>query len=149
MSLTTGDVQQFLRDYGPYNILLDEIEFTTSDIEAGMRFTTSRYNAIPPLTTYSEATFPNEWLMLIGVCAHLMQSEAFLQLRNQATYRDGDIENIGVDDKFALYTQLSDKLSAEWRNTAQKIKQHINMEGAYGSLSSGYRWLRTGMRTID
>lgn len=149
MSLTPGDVRQFLRDYGPYNILLDAVEFTEDDIAAGMRFTSMRYNALTPVTTFNEETFPNEWLMLIGVCAHLLQSEAFLQLRNQATYRDGDIENIGADDKFSQYTQLSDKLSAEWTNMAQKIKQQQNMESAYGSLSSGYRWLRTGMRNVD
>ena len=149
MSLTPGDVRQFLRDYGPYNILLDAVEFTPDDIAAGMRFTTMRYNALTPVSTYTEDTFPNEWLMLIGVCAHLLQSESFLQLRNQATYRDGDIENIGVDDKFAQYSQLSEKLSAEWRGTAQKIKQQMNMEGAYGNLSSGYRWLRTGTWSIE
>jgi len=148
MSLTPGDIRQFLRDYGPYNLLLDAVEFTVDDVNAAMRFTAMRYNALTPVSTFDKDNFPNEWLMLIGACAHLLQSEAFLQLRNQATYRDGDIENIGIDDKFSQYTQLSEKLAAEWRETAQKIKQQANMESAYGSLSSGYSWLRTGTRYI-
>jgi len=149
MALTPGDVSQFLRDYGDYNILLDEIQFTEDEIENAMRFTVSRYNAITPVTNVTEDNFPNEWIFLIGVCSHLMQSEAFLQIRNQATYRDGDIENIGVDDKFALYMQLVGKLDTDWNTYAAKIKQQENMEGAYGSLSSGYRYLRSGTRNIN
>ncbi len=149
MTLTPGDISQFLRDYGEYNILLDAVEFTTDDIEKAMYFTTQRYNALTPISTVTVENFPNEWLLLIGTCSHLMQSEAFLQLRNQATYRDGDIENIGVDDKFALYQKLSASLSNDWTNTAQKIKQQLNMESCYGSLSSGYRYVRSGTRNLN
>lgn len=149
MPLTSGDVTQFLRDYGAYNILLDAVEFTEDEINKAMHFTASRYNALTPVTNFIPDTFPNDWLLLIGTCAHLMQSEAFLQLRNQATYRDGDVENIGVDDKFLLYQQLKKSLDADWNNTAHKIKQQDNMESCYGSLSSGYRWLRSGIRNID
>lgn len=141
MPLTPGDVTQFLRDYGEYNILLDAVEFTEDDIEKAMYFAAQRYNALTPISSVTAENFPNEWLLLIGTCIHLLQSEAFLQLRNQATYRDGDIENIGVDDKFPLYQQLSASLASDWTNTAQKIKQQLNMESCYGSLSSGYRWL--------
>lgn len=149
MPLKPGDVTQFLRDYGEYNILLDAVEFTEDDIEKAMYFTAMRYNALTPVTTVTAENFPNEWLLLIGTCSHLMRSEAFLQIRNQATYRDGDIENIGVDDKFALYQQLSQSLANEWTISAQKIKQQANMESCYGSLSSGYRWLRSGIRNVD
>lgn len=149
MSLTPGDVTQFLRDYGEYNLLLDAAEFSPDDVEKAMRFTVSRFNALTPTSTYATSNFPNEWLLLIGTCSHLMQSEAFLQLRNQVTYRDGDVENIGVDDKLALYQQLSANLAKDWNNHAQKIKQQINMESAYGSLSSGYRYLRSGTRNIN
>lgn len=148
MALTPGDVTQFLRDYGDYNILLDNVQFTEDEVNAAMRFTVARYNLLSPTTTYTSDTFPNEWLFLIGVCSHLMHSEAFLQLRNQADYQDGDIQNPGIDNKFALYKQLSDALAAEWTNNAQKLKQQINMESCYDSLSSGYRYLRTGMRNI-
>jgi hypothetical protein len=149
MSLTSGDVTQFLRDYGEYNILLDEVEFSPDDINKAMHFAVQRFNALTPTSTYTTDNFPNEWILLIGTCSHLMMSESFLQLRNQATYRDGDIENIGVDDKFALYQQLSANLANDWNTHAQKIKQQINMESAYGSLSSGYRWLRTGTRNTN
>jgi len=150
-TLTSGDVREFLRDYGEYNILLDNVEFTEDEIEKAMSFAVDRYNLITPITNVTPATFPNRYLLLIGTCIHLLQSEAFLQLRNQATYRDGDVENIGLDDKAALYMQLSDRLNAEWgppsgggMGAAQKIKQQNNMENAYDSLSSGYRYVAYG-----
>ncbi len=148
MALTSGDVTQFLRDYADVNILLDNVQFTEDEINRAMELVLSRYNLLPPMTTYTVDTFPNEWLFLIGVSSHLMHSEAFLQLRNQADYQDGDVQNPGIDNKFALYKQLSDSLAADWNNNAQKLKQQINMESCYDSLSSGYRYLRTGMRNI-
>jgi hypothetical protein len=148
MALTPGDVTQFLRDYADVNILLDNVQFTQDDIEKAMSMVTSRYNLLSPTTTYTPDTFPNEWLFLIGVCSHLMHSEAFLQLRNQADYQDGDVQNPGIDNKFTAYKQLSDALAADWTGNAQKLKQQMNMEGCYDSLSSGYRYLRTGMRNI-
>ena len=149
MSLNPGDVTQFLRDFGEYNILLDAVQFTQEDIDKAMQFTASRYNALTPVTNFTSDNFPNDWLLLIGTCAHLMQSEAFLQIRNHENYRDGDVENIGVDDKFPLYQKLCAKLENDWNNTAQKIKQQANMESCYGSLSSGYRYLRSGTRNRD
>jgi len=144
--LTSGDVREFLRDYGEYNILLDSVEFTEDEIEKAMSFAVDRYNLLTPMTNLTEDTFPNRWLLLIGTCSHLMQSAAFLQLRNQATYNDGDVERIGIDDKFALYQQLAGALATDWNRYAQKVKQQVNMEGGYGSLSSGYRYVRPGTR---
>jgi hypothetical protein len=148
MALTPGDVTQFLRDYPEYNILLDNVQFTEDDVNSAMRMVVSRFNLLSPMTTYTADTFPSEWLFLIGVTSHLMHSEAFLQLRNQAEYQDGDVQNPGIDNKFTAYKQLSDALAADWNNNAQKLKQQINMESCYDSLSSGYRYLRTGMRNI-
>jgi len=147
--LNPGEVSEFLRDFPEYNILLDNVQFTEDEINSAIRFTIERYNALTPVTQYTSDNFPNKWILLIGTCAHLMHSEIFLQLRNQATYRDGDIENIGIDDKAALYQALVDRLDNLWNSHAQKIKQQINLESAYGYLSSGYRWIRSGLRSYD
>jgi len=149
MSLTSGDVREFLRDYGDFNVLLDAVEFTEDEIEKAMQFATDRYNLITPTSNVTPDTFPNRWLLLIGTCIHLLQSAAFLQLRNQATYNDGDVERIGIDDKFALYQQLANSLASDWSQSAQKLKQQKNMEGAYDSLGSGYGWLRSGSRNVS
>lgn len=147
MAITSGQVSRFLRDVSDNNILLAEVQFTEEDINDAMLFAASEFNAITPVTTYTIDTFPNDWLFLMGTAAHLMQSESFLQLRNQATYSDGDVQNIGVDDKFTFYRQLAADLKAEWKTAAQKVKQQINMESGYDSLSSGYRYIYPGARS--
>lgn len=147
MAITSGHVTRFLRDFADNNILLDDVQFTEEDISDAMMFAVSEFNVMTPASNYTIEAFPNDWLLLLGTAAHLMKSEAFLQLRNQATYNDGDVQNIGVDDKFGLYTQLSENLKTDWRERAQKYKQQQNMEGGYGSLSSGYRYIYPGARS--
>ena len=79
-------------------------------------------------------------MLLIGTVRFLLQSESFLQIRNQATYQDGDIAPIGIDDKQAAYAQLAQVLrESEWDELVRGIKTQNNMEGAYNSLGSGYR----------
>lgn len=147
MAITTGHVSRFLRDFADNNILLAEVQFTEEDITDAMYFAVAEYNALTPVTTATADAFPNDWLLLMGTAAHLMRSESFLQLRNQATYNDGDIQNIGVDDKFTFYSQLAESLKQEWKTTAQKVKQQQNMESGYGYLSSGYRYIYPGARS--
>lgn len=149
MSVTAGHVQRFLRDYAQNNVLLDNVQFESEDIIDATKFAIAEYNAMTPVSSFDESSFPNDWVLLMGICAHLMQSEAFLQLRNQATYQDGDIQNIGVDDKFSFYNGLAQQLKSDWKAVAQKMKQQSNMEQAYGSLSSGYRYLYPGFRGRD
>lgn len=145
MPVTPGDVTRFLRDYPSYNVLLDDVQFDDDDIAAAIRFAISEFNAITPVSSYDldkPDKFPNEWLLLLGTAAHLMSSEAFLQIRNQVTYEDGNVA-VGVDDKWQAYTNLRNTLKQEWKSTAQKFKQQKNMEGCYDGLSSGYTWIRT------
>lgn len=146
MSINPGHVQRFLRDYAQNNILLDAVQFEEEDIADATKFAIAEYNAMTPISTVDEDSFPNDWVLLMGIVSHLMRSESFLQLRNQATYQDGDIQNIGVDDKFAFYNQLAQQLKSDWKDAAQKIKQQINLESTYNSLSSGYRFLYPGFR---
>ncbi len=146
MALTLGQVTRFLRDHPSYNILLDDVQFAEEDVTDAMHFAIEQYNAITPVTQFTESNFPNDYIMLIGTCAHLMRSEGFLQLRNQLTYNDGDVNPIGVDDKYAAYTGLRDTLAGEWKEMARAVKTQTNMEQGYGSLSSGYTRIRTGIK---
>ena len=146
MELTLGQVTRFLRDYPSYNILLDDVQFSEEDVEQAMYFAAQKYNAMTPVTNYTTSNFPNDYVLLIGTCCMLMRSEAFLQVRNQLTYNDGDVAPIGVDDKMAAYLSLKNDLDAEWTAMARPMKNQQNMEQAYGSLKSGYAYIRTGMK---
>lgn len=146
MPVTLGQVTRFLRDFPKYNILLDDVQFSEEDVSDAMHFAVSQYNAMTPITNYEEDNFPNDYVLLLGICSHLMRSESFLQIRNQLTYQDGDVAPIGVDDKFQAYTALSNALKEEWTAASRQMKTQINMEQGYGKLSSGYAHIRTGIK---
>jgi len=138
--ITPGQVSRFLRDHPDNNILLGDVQFEEEDINDAIAFAISEFNAMAPITNYNAENFPNDWLLLLGTTAHLLKSEAFLQIRNMATYADGDIQNIGVDDKAGPYMNLVQALQAEWQEKAQRYKQQINMESGYGYMPSGYAY---------
>jgi hypothetical protein len=132
--VTSDKVRMFLRDYAPNNILLDQVQFTDTEIQEAVDFATDEWNSIVPLTGTS---IPKS-LLLLGTAAWLSMSESFLQLRNQATYQDGNIASIGVDDKHVPYLQMARALKEEWKTTAREYKKYNNAAGGYGSLHSGY-----------
>jgi hypothetical protein len=129
-----------MRDVPSKNILLDTVEFDQKDIDQAIEMVSSRYNAFPPQSGIMAQSWPAhlQYVLLLGVAAYLIKSCAFLQLRNQATYQDGDIAPIGIDDKYPLYIQLAQVLDAEWSQLVQQIKIQNNLESAYGCVSSGY-----------
>lgn len=139
--VTLDEVRRFMRDYPNKNILLDDVEFSQADIEQGIVFVTSAYNTVTPLSSIDPTGWPQNlrYLLLLGLAWYLIKSATFLQLRNQATYQDGDIAPIGIDDKFALYMSLWQSLKQEWDEMTKLAKTQMNLESMYGSLSSGYR----------
>ena len=137
--LTSDDVRLFLRDFPQFNLLLDQVQFTNSEISKAVDFTVDNFNVIPPITSFSADIIPKS-LLLIGTVSWLLRSESFLQVRNQVTYSDGDISPIGIDDKAGLYSQLARELRDQFQIESQKFKIADNMSKAYGSVGSGYRW---------
>lgn len=144
-TLTVEDVRWFLRDFvgqvpgtGVSNVLLDNVEFSDDDIRRAKRFTVSRWNAMLPPSTDTETTIP-EWLLLMGMCEILMQSESFRQNRNALTYQDGNITPVGLDDKVQQYMALAQALRAEFEEKSRMLKVSRNLESVYSSLGSGYR----------
>jgi len=129
-----------MRDRADRNILLDDVEFTDEDVNQGLEFVTSAYNAVTPQTDIMPQSWPPhlQYVLLLGVSWYLIKSATFLQLRNQATYQDGDIQPIGIDDKYPLYMQLWQSLKQEWDTIVRDIKTQNNLESAYGYVGSGY-----------
>lgn len=143
--LNRDRIRRFMRDYagqvkdtGVINILLDNVEFSDADVADAIEFTVNYYTALPPIIgLFTEGNIPPV-VLLYGVAAHLLNSEAMRQLRNQATVQDGDVQPIGIDDKFQLYQTASNWMREQFKELAQRIKVQLNMRGAYGGLASGY-----------
>ena len=141
--VTIDQVRMFLRDRADRNILLDDVDFSTDELNQALEFVVSAYNSITPQTSLLPQSFPThlKYVLLLGCGWYLMRSQAHLQIRNQATVQDGSIAPIGIDDKYSLYLQLSQTLKQEWDELARAIKMENNLAEAYGSLSSGYRFV--------
>ncbi len=139
--VSKDQLRLFLRDKVENNILLDAVQFTDDEVNLALEMATSAFNAVTPQTSLTPQTFPTHlrYVLLIGTARFLLMTESFLQARNQATVQDGDVSPIGIDDKAALYSQLSKSLKDEWDELVRGIKTQNNMEGAYGTLGSGYR----------
>lgn len=137
--ISTDQIRVFLRDKSEKNILLADVQFTQKEVDQAISFAVDNFNAITPQSNYDPTSFPNRYLLLIGTAKYLMLSETFLQIRNQATYQDGDIAPIGIDDKQAAYAQLFQLVKSEWDELSRGIKTQNNMESAYNALGSGYR----------
>ena len=144
-TVTVDEVKRFMRDQATYNILLDEVEFTEDDINAALGFAVDEFNAFTPMTAYDGDSFPNRWILLMGTVKHLLTSEVFLQLRNEVHVSDGTLP-IGIDDKASAYLAFRNTIRSEWDSKVGDMKQQINMEGGYGGVSSGYRYIRSGTR---
>jgi len=139
--VSKDQVRMFLRDRADRNILLDEVQFTDDELNLATEMCVSAFNAVTPQSRFSPSSFPEHlrYVLLIGTARFLLMSESFVQVRNQATYQDGDIAPIGIDDKASLYSQMAQGLKAEWDELVRGIKTQNNMESAYGTLGSGYR----------
>ncbi len=137
-ALTIEDVQDFLRDHPQVNILLDEVEHPENLIEKAIAFTVDFWNALPPASNNTASKIPRS-ILLLGTSAWLLRSMAALQLRNQATVRDGIVSPIGIDDKYGQYMQLAGDFHAQFTNMANAVKVNRNCESAYGSLGSGFK----------
>jgi hypothetical protein len=90
-----------------------------------------------PFTSLPVDSIPRT-LLFYGAVGHLLWSESFRQMRNQATVQDGDVAPIGIDDKASAYTQASQLLWAKFDELCRGIKTQRNMESMYGGISSGY-----------
>jgi len=143
--LTRDEARRWLRDFPPglvpktgvMNVLLEGVEFSDEDVDAGLQGAVDRYNVMTPTTLLQVDMVPRT-LLLYGCVAHLLWSESFRQLRNQATVQDGDVQPIGIDDKTAPYTQASKLLWDKFDELARGVKTQRNMESMYGGISSGY-----------
>jgi len=132
----------FMRDRAENNILLDQVQFTDAELNNALEMCVSAFNAVTPQTNLTPMSFPQhlKYVLLIGTTRFLLMSESFMQARNQATVQDGDVSPIGIDDKAALYSQLAKGLKEEWDELVRGVKTQQNMESAYGTLGSGYRY---------
>ena len=133
--VTPDQVRDFMRDFPDKNILVDGVEFEDSEVERALKMTISMGNAIARPTSYSVTNFPNDYVLLMGVCSYLLKSEGLRQLRNEAMYQDGNIQPVGLDNKQQSYAALAAQYLQEFTQMLTAIKIQENMT-SFGQMSS-------------
>ena len=70
---------------------------------------------------------PNNYVLMLGASGHLTKSEAIRQLRNQSQFQDGNIQGVGMDEKYQFYMNLSQSLTSEFSGHVSQMKITSNM----------------------
>lgn len=140
--ISIDEVRAFLRDYPEKNPLLDDVEFSDSELTTSIDRAIDFANIVDRPTNWTPSSFPNKLLLLMGSVSYLLMSESFRQLRNEAIYQDGNIQPVGLDNKQAAYAGLSQSLRAEFRSSVSQLKIAQNMEtrGFYRSPLAYRAW---------
>lgn len=120
-------LRQFMRDYVDMNPLHDDVEFSDEELEVALNQACLHANVIGRPTSYTVGTFPNAYVLNIGAVSHLQKSEAMRQLRNQASFQDGNIQGVGIDDKSSGYLQLAQMMQQEFTQHVQNLKITSNL----------------------
>jgi len=126
-SKQVDSLRQFMRDYVEMNPLHDDVEFSDEELEVALNQACLHANAIGRPTSYTVGTFPNAYVLNIGAVSHLQKSEAMRQLRNQASFQDGNIQGVGIDDKSSGYLQLAQMMQQEFTQHVQNLKITSNL----------------------
>lgn len=126
-SRTAQKLREFMRDFVEYNPLHADVEFSDKEIDTALEQAVMHANVLGRPTKYTVGTFPNEYVLHLGATSYLLKSEAMRQLRNQASFQDGNIQGVGVDDKSQAYLQLSQVMQQEFVQHVQNIKITSNL----------------------
>ena len=133
--VTPEQVREFMRDFPDMNPLIDGVEFKEDAVVRAIRMTVSMSNTVSRPTSYTVTDFPNDYVLLMGVCSYLLKSEGLRQLRNEAMYQDGNIQPVGLDNKQQAYAALAGQYLQEFIQMITSIKVQANLS-SFGSMSS-------------
>ena len=139
LTLSIAEIRMTLRDTDPEgNFLLEELDFTRSEIALCIRRCIDYWNeALPPVTTYKATNFPWRYHLSKGVAALLHQMAANHKMRNDLPYAAGGVT---VQDtiKFKQYLDFYKEYWTEWIDWVRDRKLQINISGGFQILGSGY-----------
>ena len=137
-AITIPEIRMALLDFGCSNTLLDDVEFTDTEIMFAIRRPIDRWNETTPnLILYSPATFPWREHWMIGTVGYLLRMAAHKYRRNNLTYQASGM-SVADQDKFNQYEAIAKDRIAEYDEWMRNKKIEINVANAYGTLSSGY-----------
>lgn len=100
-------IKEYIKDKPELNILYDNLDqFGEELMDMVIPMTYNEAAILAPAVAMDKTRVPDV-IMLHGVIARLLESESFLELRNQLQYQDNNMSSVPLSSKQAQYTQLS------------------------------------------
>ena len=113
--------------------LLDDLEFTDSEIMYCIRQAVDIWNETPPhIYTFTAFNFPYRYHWIRGTCALLYKIAVKKYTRNQLAYSAGGV-TIDDQNKQQQYTAIANELDQEFRTWMMREKIRLNMDLAWHS----------------
>lgn len=135
--LSVTEVSEYIRDESSNNHLLDGKEFTDTVINLAIKLAISEFNSMPPVGSVDIYNFPSKAILMSGTLYKMFAGQAALLARNTMSYSDGGLQ-IPVEERFQLYTTLSEMYRQDFMNSARALKTQANLESGWGGVSSDY-----------
>jgi hypothetical protein len=135
--INIAEVRLIMRDTVPENNnLLLEFEFTDTEIAFHILRPIEEWNEmLPPVATFTGATFPFRENWRKATAGYLMRMAARKYLRDDLQYNAGGL-SINDKSKWDAYENMGQKLIDEWRVWAKQKKVQLNSQDCYGRINS-------------
>lgn len=136
---TIMEIRLTLRDTAVENDLLNEVEYSDSEIMHAILQPVRYFNEIPPPlgATYNASNFPWKGALLNAIAAQLLMTAAHWYRRNKLNSSHGGL-NLADRDRDNPYMQVAQMLQEEWKDFVLRKKVQLNAEQCYGNVGSEY-----------
>jgi hypothetical protein len=130
--ISIAEIRLMARDIDPEaNELLLNYEWDDTEISFAIMRPVDEWNeALPPVKTYTAATFPYRENWRKATIGYLMRTASRKYLRDDLTYQAGGI-SINEKRKWDAYGKLGDQLIEEWRTWMKQEKVRQNSLQCY------------------
>ena len=136
-TITIPEVRILLLDRCPAdNPLLDDLEFSDSEIAFAIRRPVDEWNERPPHlmnAQYTPATFPYRYYWMEATAGELLKMASRNLLRNKLDYQAAGL-SINDKSRAEVYVQLAEQIHIQYLEWMQHEKFRINAEGVYGGV---------------
>lgn len=132
-------VRLYIRDHAELNRLVRGEESTDRQIAWAVCDALSNFNGTPPLGSASLEMLlgrSQHALLLRMTVTSLLESIAFLQVRNHINYSTGGT-NVGVNDKAPMLMQWAQYFKSYTEQMKLRVKVAMNIESILGPENSG------------
>ena len=138
---TVAEIRLHLRDNAPEsNFLLDETEWSDSEIASCIRMPIDMFNELPPpITGYATVdTFPYRYHWMMCTIGYLHRIAAAHYRRNRLAYSAGGITVDPEADKSKEYEMIAKERIQEFKEWAIGKRTELNIAGGWGIIDSSY-----------